>query len=131
MPIQFEYDTKRNLLMASAHGVITFDELQRHLDEEDAKGYLCLPEIFDCKDASTNLSRPQIVLLVERLLNYAKSKCLGPTAIVSKNLLTFGMARMFEIVCELHGGPRMGVFNDRDEGERWLEQFSGTRKAGP
>lgn len=121
MPIRIEYDTRRNRLETSVDGLLTFEEIQRHIDDEEANGHLCLPEIFDCKDASTNLSREQIELLVERLLNYPKNKCLGPTAIVAKNPLTFGMARMFEIVCELHGGPPIGVFNNRDEGEHWLK----------
>jgi len=89
-----------------------------------------LPEVFDCQNAGTDLSRSEVVLLVGRLVNYAKSKRLGPTAIVAKQPVTFGMARMFEIVCELEGGPLVGVFNNRDEGERWLEHFSGTENVG-
>jgi hypothetical protein len=126
MPIQIEYDTRHNRLETSVDGLLTFEEIQRHLDDEEAKGYLWLPEIFDCKNASTALSRAQTLVLVERLVNYAKTQYLGPTAIVAKNPLTFGMARMFEIICELHGGPPMGVSNNRKDGERWLKQFSGT-----
>lgn len=124
MPIEFVNDAKRNLLVSTADGLMTFEEIQRHLDNEEAKGHLCLPELFDCKDATTNLSREQVVLLVYRLLNYAKTKCLGPTAVVATNLVTFGMARMFEIISELNGGPPIGVFSKREEGEHWLAQFS-------
>jgi hypothetical protein len=131
MTIQCEYDSKRKLLIAWAEGVVSYSEIQRHLDAEEAKGYLGLPEVFDCQNASTNLARSEIVSLVRRLVNYAKSKRLGPTAIVAKQPVTFGMARMFEIVCELEGGPPVGVFNNMEEGERWLERFSGTENVGP
>ena len=130
MPIEFVYDEKRNLLVTTADGVITFEEIQRHLDNEEAKGYLCLPELFDCNDATTNPSREQVVLFVHRLLNYAKTKCLGPTAVVAKDLVTFGMARMFEIISEIHGGPPIGVFHNREEGEHWLAQFGGADQTG-
>jgi hypothetical protein len=51
MPIQFHYDLDVGVLFTRAEGLLTFDEILRHLNEErDAKG-IAHPEVFDATQA--------------------------------------------------------------------------------
>jgi hypothetical protein len=57
----------------------------------------------------------------------ARTVDLGPTAIVTRNDVLFGMAMMLAILCELHGGPNVGVFRTFDEALDWLLRASWSR----
>ena len=120
MPIRFAYNRSANLLFTKAEGLISFDDINLHLDEESREGALPLREIVDATGAETNLTLEQTRQLVARLHSLMKTHSLGPTAIVTENDVVFGMARMAAILFDLQGGPRTQVFRRFDEGMRWL-----------
>jgi hypothetical protein len=124
MPIRFTYDHQLKILFTTADGLLSLVEIQRHLDEEAAAEALGYREIFDASAASTNLTSEEARELARRLVARMRSGPLGPTAIFTTNDVTFGMARMFAIFCELWSGPQVGVFRSLDEGLDWLVQAS-------
>jgi hypothetical protein len=119
MPIRFAYDQQLKVLIATAEGLVSFEDIQKHLDEEAAAGAIGCREIFDASAASTSLTSGEVRKIAERLHGW-RSLPLGPTAIVTNNDVLFGMARMLEIICDLQGGPRFSVFRTFDEGLDWL-----------
>ena len=124
MPIRFTYDRTISLLITTAEGLISFEDIDRHLDEESREGALAFREIVDATGAQTNLTPEQTRQLVARLQNVMKTHSLGPTAIVTENDVVFGMARIVGILTDLQGGPHIQVFRSFDEALRWLLQMA-------
>jgi hypothetical protein len=119
MPIQFTYDPELKILLTVAEGVVSFAEIQKHLDDETAARALGYPELFDATAASTSLTPGEVNQIVGRLQIMCNVP-FGPTAFVTVNDTFFGMARMIAILCELRGGPKVAVFRTRDESLAWL-----------
>ena len=120
MSIRSKYDSELRVLFTFAEGLVTFEEVQKHLDEESRNGTLAYPEIADAINAHTNLTGEQVRLVVKRLVDMNCTTTLGPTAIVSTSDVLYGMASMLAILSELQDGPRIGVFRNFDEGLKWL-----------
>jgi hypothetical protein len=120
VPIRFEFDRQLNILFTVAEGLISFEEIQRHLDREGMAQYLGKPEIFDATAASTNLTTREVREIVGRLRTMMGEQPLGPTAIVTEDRVFYGMGRMLSIVSEFEGGPEIGVFQTLREGLDWL-----------
>jgi hypothetical protein len=121
MPIQFNRDSETGILFTRAEGLLSFEDLQRHLDEEVASKGAGYAEIFDASDASTNLTSAQIKQIADRVTSMMQVDPFGATAIIANKDAVFGMARMLETFCELESGPPMGVFRTVDEGLKWLQ----------
>ena len=118
--IRSKYDAELGLLFTTATGLVSYEEVQKHLDEEARSGMLVYPEIFDATNAWTNLTDEEVRQIVRRLVELNRTSSLGPTAVVTKNDVLYGMASMLGILSELHGGPRFGVFRNFDAGLKWL-----------
>lgn len=103
-----------------AEGLVTFDEISKHLDVEEAERGLELPELFDARGAITNATADQVRRLVARAHAAAQRLPLGPTAIVTDDDHFFGMARMYAILAEAVGAP-VEVFRDVDAALDWLD----------
>src|SRR6516162_4029498 len=120
MPIQFHYDPDVGILFTRAEGLLTFDEILRHLNEErDAKG-IAHPEVFDATQARTDATAEQIRVVVQRMIGMGRQGAFGPTAVITNNDVLFGMASMLAILSELQDGPKVQVFRTFSEGLDWL-----------
>jgi hypothetical protein len=126
MPIRFTLDRQLKILFTTAESLVSFEDIQQHLDQERAERALGYREIVDASAASTNLTAAQIRQIVVRLQTEARAHDLGPTAIVTTNDVLFGMAMMLAVLCELQGGPKVAVFHTFDEGLDWLVRTSWT-----
>lgn len=120
MAIQFTYDPKRGILFTEATGLVSFEDIEKHIDQEKVAGALAYPEIFDASNASTNITPHQIRLLVKRIQKELTTGRFGPTAVVAVDDVFFGMARMFEILMEVNNGPLVAVFRKFDEALGWI-----------
>jgi hypothetical protein len=120
MPIHFHYDRDVDILFTRAEGLLTVDEILRHLNKErNAKG-IAHPEVFDATRASTEATGEQVRVVLQRMIDMRCQGVFGPTAVITTNDVVFGMARMLAILCELEGGPQIQVFRTFDEGLDWL-----------
>jgi hypothetical protein len=120
MPIQFHYDPDVGILFTRAEGLLTFDEILRHLNEErDAKG-IAHPEVFDATQARTDATAEQIRVVVQRMIGMGRQGAFGPTAVITNNDVVFGMASMLAILSELGRGPKVQAFRTFSEGLDWL-----------
>ena len=124
MPIRYVIDRDRKRLLTHAEGLVTFQELSEHLDAEERDRGLGLPELFDARGATTNVTTQQVRTLVSRAAATLRRIPLGPTAIVATDDLVFGMARMYAILTE-DAGARVEVFRDVESASRWLQEVSG------
>ena len=120
MPIGLNYDPDVGILFTSAEGLLTFDEILRHLNEErNAKG-IAHSEIFDATQARTNSTAEQVRVGVQRMIEMLRQGAFGPTAVITNNDVVFGMASMPAILSELGGGPKVQAFRTFHEGLDWL-----------
>src|SRR5215470_8080703 len=115
MPINFHYDPDVGILFTRAEGLLTFEEILRHLDEErNAKG-IAHPEIFDATQAYTDSTAEQVRVVVQRMIEMGRQGVFGPTAVITDNDVLFGMASMLAILSELRGGPKVQAFRTFNE----------------
>jgi len=105
-----------------ADGVLTFHDINAHLDVEQRKRDLHLPELFDARGATTTLTTEQLRYLVRRAADMLCVIDLGATAIVAMNDVLYGMARMYSVLAEGVGAPA-DVFSDVESATRWLDRF--------
>ena len=119
MPIVMRFDPVAKRLLTTASGEVTFAELLDHIAAEGREGHLGAPELFDARQATTNLTSAQVRQLVEQMRREAIGGSLGPTALVTTNDVVFGMARMYSLMSDTFD-QRFTVFRSLIDAERWL-----------
>ena len=122
MPIHYSIDANRRLL-TRADGVVTFHDINAHLDVERRNGDLHRPELIDARGATTDLTTEQVRHLVARSTEMLQTLDLGPTAIVTDNKAVYVMARLYAVLAE-RAGVVAEVFLDVDSATTWLGQFT-------
>jgi hypothetical protein len=120
MPIHFHYDPDVGILFTRAEGLLAFDEILRHLNEERKAKGIAHPEVFDATEARTVATEEQARVVVQRMIDMGRQGAFGPTAVITTNDVVFGMARMLAILSALGGGPEVQAFRTFDEGLDWL-----------
>jgi len=123
VPIRYSLDRVHRRLVTHADGVVTFHEINAHLDMEQRNRDLELPELFDARGATTDLTADQVRHLVGRATDMLRVADLGATAIVTTNAALYGMARMYALLAS-HAGVPAEVFGEVAAASRWLDQFS-------
>jgi hypothetical protein len=126
MPIRYSTDPVNRRLVTRADGVVTFAEINAHLDVEQRNRDLDRPELIDARGATTDLTTQQVRQLVQRAANMLRLVELGPTAIVTTDDALNGMARMYSILAEGVGAVSE-VFSDVESATRWLNRVSAER----
>jgi hypothetical protein len=79
MPIRYETDRLHRRLVTRADGLLTFRDINAHLDVEERNRDLHLPELFDARGATTNLTIEQVRQLVRRAADMLCVVDLGAT----------------------------------------------------
>src|SRR6185503_9656376 len=126
MPIRYSVDRLHGRLLTHADGVVTFQDINAHLDIEQRDHNLDRPELIDARGATTRLTTEQIRRLVQRAANMLRVADLGPTAIVTNDDVIFGMARMYALLAD-SVGVAAEVFRDVDAASRWLNRIAAER----
>jgi hypothetical protein len=108
--------------MTHADGIVTFDDINAHLDLEQRNRDLNRSELIDARGATTDITSEQIRRLVRRAADMLRVVDLGPTAIVTTDDVVYGMARMYSILAE-GVGATAEVFRDMESATRWLERM--------
>lgn len=127
MAVNFHIDRVNRRIYSKATGLVTFDDLFKHITTELEPEIIGFAEIFDCTDATTDLTVEQVGRLAEKRRQVAQSQPAGAAAVVATNDLFFGMLRMFDMLTETVRPMR--VFRDIKSAERWLDSIDSD--AGP
>jgi hypothetical protein len=115
-------------VLTRAEGLLTFADLAAHADAEMRDRPPSYQELFDATGTTTDLTSEQVQTMVQRANQAFQREPVGEVAIVATEPATFGLARMYSILCE-QTGPRVEVFRTVAEAERWLDSRRGA--AGP
>lgn len=121
MPVSYVIDKMNKLVVATATGVVTVDEILQSRREftSDPDFDPNLSELGDLS-AVTRLD-----LTADEVKMVAQTSPLALTArraFVGESPEVYGLARMFEIVRGLRGDQHIRVFRSRDEALAWLLQ---------
>jgi hypothetical protein len=120
MPIRYSIDPIHQRLLTHADGVVTFHDINAHLDEEQRNRDLTRAELVDARGATTDLTADQVRRLVQRAASMLRDVQLGPTAIVTSNDVLFGMARMYSILAD-GVGANAEAFREMASAIKWLD----------
>jgi len=130
MPISYSIDRFRQRMVTHAEGLITLADVDAHLDAELRERGTDVPELFDARFATTNITPSEVRQLVYRVHDIARAHPFGPTAIIALDDVAFGMARMFSILVAPYG-VAIEVFRDVDSGSAWLDGAGSSSQGRP
>ena len=120
MTISSQVDEARRRIWTAAEGLVTYEELEAHITQEEQDGTLGHAEIIDARGAKTDVTSSQVHALVHRTNQLVRRGRFGALGIVTDSDLVFGMARMYQILCE-RLACQIGVFRELDEALAWLD----------
>jgi hypothetical protein len=123
MPFQVATDESRRQIHVATTGDLTADEIAAILELRagERRSYSLLFDFATgTRPASTGDELRAIAARVTALVNREGPR--GPTAIVAHDEASFGMARMYETLCELNGIRNVRVFRSVVGAQDWIEQ---------
>ena len=115
----YKIDKERRLVLSSGAGVLTKDDIFGHMERllKDPDFDPNFSQLTDFRQiTSLDFGPEDVRLFAERTIFSPRSR----RAILVKDDLQFGLARMFEIHRELHGATGIRVFRSLDEALDWI-----------
>jgi hypothetical protein len=125
MPFQVATDDSRRQMHVSTTGDLTAEDIAAilQLRSGDRRSYSLLFDFSTgTRPASTGDELRVIATRLTALVHRDGPR--GPTAIVTHDEASFGMARMYETLCELAGISNVRVFRNMVGAQDWIEQES-------
>lgn len=122
MPISYTIDNENRRIYTHCEGVITYEDFRAHMNAEEGSPAASYSEIFDCMDATTDITPDQIRRLAAERQTVAERRKAAPVAMIAANDHLFGMLRMFDILTEAI--RPMQVFRAVEAAERWLDEIT-------
>jgi hypothetical protein len=119
MPVSYVIDKENRLVISTATGVVTSDEIYTFRGQilQDPDFDPSFSQLGDFSSLETlDLDADEIKVLAERSVFSLTSR----RAFVGTSLVVYGLVRMFEIVRGLRGDQQIRVFRTRDEALDWL-----------
>lgn len=115
----YRIDKERRLVLSSGVGSLTKEDILRHMNllslDPDFSADFC--QLMDFRQITTVEFGPEEVReFAERNIYSPKAR----RAILVKNDLEYGLARMFEILRETKGEPGIRVFRSLNEAMDWV-----------
>ena len=121
MAISVEADGARRLLVATVSGEVTFpDLLEFFATARSGEGH-DWPMLVDITGATTEIGSAKMQRVADHVGKVvARDGHRASAAIFAPTDVSFGMARMYQTLCESRGIDVIRVFRVRAEAEAWL-----------
>ena len=121
MAISVEADASRRLLVATVSGEVTFpDLLEFFATARSGEGH-DWPMLVDITGATTEIGSAKMQRVADHVGKVvARDGHRASAAIFAPTDVSFGMARMYQTLCESRGIDVIRVFRVRSEAEAWL-----------
>jgi hypothetical protein len=126
MAISVTSDTGRRLIVATAVGNLTLDELRDFLRTARTGEQRAWQLLFDATAASTGITAGQVGTLAAAVGGTLRREGpRAPVALVASDPGLYGVMRMYQILCENEGVDAIHVFRTRAEADDWLTHGTG------
>jgi hypothetical protein len=120
MAADYKIDKSRRLVLSTASGVFTAEDIRGHMDRLTADSDFD-PDFYQLADftavTAMKVSPDDIRMFAERTVFSPRSR----RAFVVKDDAQFGLARMFEIHRDLKDESGIRVFRSIQDGLEWIE----------
>lgn len=126
MPIYYQIDHQRQRIYTRGEGMITFDDIRKHIHAEEGSPAASYGEIFDCTDAETNITPEEIQRLADEREVIAGRREAAPVALIARNENLFEAFRLYDMLTEQI--RPMQIFHNIEAAERWIDEV--TRRWG-
>src|SRR5437870_5416734 len=122
MPVTYQIDRAKHLVLTSCTGPTTLDEGLQHFAAliQDPTCPEELKVLLDLTDMTSLPASEQLRAVATEIARIVPRVRFLKCSIIAPRDALFGMARMFEVFAEEHFGATR-VFRTREEGVRWLD----------
>jgi hypothetical protein len=122
MPATYVFDPTRSWLLTHISGPVGIAEIRQHLQSERSLLYAGYPQLMDATQATPRVTAEDVRAVADQVREMARSAERGPTAIVVKDDVAYGMLRMVEVLA----GEACAIrpFRSFLEAENWLAGFA-------
>ena len=121
MPLSFDIDKRRRLVISTASGIVTYAEIAAH--QVGLKNHPDFDPSFDQLIDGTGVTK--VAVTVEEIRTVARQRIFGADsrqAFATSSDFAYGLARMFELYREASGSGRpVRVFNNLEAAQEWLD----------
>lgn len=123
MPASYRIDKQKRLVVSSAFGVLTLDDVLKHQQQllKDRDFDPSFSQLVDLDEVT------EVAMATDDVRRIAEKSIFVPgtrrAVVAQKSDVAFGLSRMFEILRNLKGDQGVRVFRDREKALAWL--FSG------
>ena len=123
MPIEQHVDSARGFVYSTISGIVTMQEIRRHIGVVRARHLMSLPELIDARGAVAARTTPRDLLHLAHLAREVLSSGpVAPRAVIVGGDDSFGRARIFASF--VAGWLRMAVFQDEIAAREWLDKVT-------
>jgi len=109
-----------------ASGFVTYEDLRNFVWQTRARPALGSPQLFDARDAQTDLTAEEIRGLQNTVRDQFERGDIGPTAILASADSVFGIDPMTQTYTTGHTVP-VRVFRELAPAEEWLSSLDSER----
>jgi hypothetical protein len=123
MAISYVVDRARGQMRTKVEGQVTVIDIVGHLDavrREEAVPYV---ELIDARNVGqSHLTATDIWRAAKLVLNIKIDTAFGPRAVILRDDVTFGLARIFTNI--VSGQIPIEAFRDEDKAKEWLARWA-------
>jgi hypothetical protein len=121
MPISIQTDERRQILVATVTGQVTFAACQEFIGSVRTGDRRAWTLIFDMTDATTDITLEQVPSLALNVRAALRREGLrATTVLVAGSDEQFDLMHLYRLMCEQDGVNAINVFRTRQEADTWL-----------
>jgi len=122
MAITYDRDDRRRRILVMITVAATIDDLLALIDRQADEQTWAYSMLYDFRASTFAPTMQEIDRLLDRVQRASRRHgARGPVALVTADLISFGVGRMYSTRSEL-AGLRVRVFENMTDAERWLEE---------
>lgn len=130
MPIALQVDLTRGFVLSVATGVLSYDEIARHLERKVQANVMGLPEVFDARDIKLGLSIQDLQRVAEEVRRIMGDHAPVRTAIVTNSSFIRGMAHAY-VALSMGKTSIFEIFENPEDARTWVLGKDGQAAAPP
>lgn len=123
MPVHYVVEGERKLVLTTASGILSREEILEHLQAKAKGGLLSSPELFDLRDVTLDLSVADLQMIAEQVRRAMQGNQAGRIAVVTNNSFIAGIAGTYKELTAEDDAP-LEVFQHVEDAREWLSQDS-------